>query len=67
MNHTAILGVMEAAGVIETFRRSIEKNNLTYHEYLEDGDTSSFKVVVDSKPYNVTSTKLECVDRVQKN
>ena len=58
---------MEAAGAIETFRRSIEKNNLIYHEYLEDGDTSPFKVFADSKPYNVTPTKLECVGHVQKS
>ena len=47
----------------------LEKNNLIYHEYLDDSDTSSFKAVVDSKPYekyNITPTKLECVGHVQK-
>ena len=60
---------MEAAGVIEMFQRSIEKNNLRHHKYLGDGGTSSFKAVVDSKlyeKYNITSTKLECVGHVQK-
>ena len=36
---------------------------------MGDGDTSSFKAVVDSKPYgkyNITPTKLECVGHVQK-
>ena len=60
---------MEAAGAIKMFRRSIEKNNVIYHEYLRDGDTSSFKAVVDSKPYekySITPTKLECIGHVQK-
>ena len=61
---------MEAAGAIEMFRSSIEKkNNLIHHEYLGDGDTSSFKAVVDSKPYekyNITPTKLECVGHLKK-
>ena len=51
------------------FRRSIEKNNLIYDEYLGDGDASSFKAVVDSKPYEkyiFTPTKLECVGYVQR-
>ena len=58
---------MEAAGAAEMFRRSIGKSNLIYHEYLRDVDTSSFKAVVDSKPYekyNITPTKLECAKKV---
>ena len=41
---------MEAAGAIDIFNRSIDKNNLICHEYLGDGDTSSFKEVVDANP-----------------
>ena len=58
---------MEAAGAIEMFRRFTEKDNLIYHKYFGDGDTSSFKAVDDSKPYekyNITPTKLECVGHV---
>ena len=69
VNHTASSGAMEAAGAIKMFHRSITKNNLIYHEYLGDGDTSSFKAVVDAKPYqdyNVSPIKLECVGHVQK-
>ena len=66
VNHTASLGAMEAAGATEMFLRSIGKSNLIYHEYLTDVDTS-FKAVVDSKPYekyNITPTKLECAKKV---
>ena len=69
INHIGSSGSMEAAGAIEIFRRSIEKNNLIYSEYLGDGDTSSFKAVVDSntyKDYNISPIKLECVGHVQK-
>ena len=69
INHTKSSGAMEAAGAIEMFKRSIEKNNIIYHEYLGDGDTSSFKEVVESNPYsnhNITPVKLECIGHVQK-
>ena len=42
---------MEGAGAVAIFKRSIEKNNSVGSEYLGDGDTSSFKEVVDSQPY----------------
>ena len=59
---------MEAAGAIDIFNRSIEKNNLIYHEYLGDGDTSLFKKVVDTNPYenyDIIPNKLEYIGHVQ--
>ena len=50
INNTKSSRVMEAAGAIDIFNRSIDKNNLICHEYLGDGDTSSFKEVVDANP-----------------
>lgn len=69
INHTKSSGAMESAGAVEIFSRSVSKNELIYHEYLGDGDTSSFKDVVAAEPYkeyNVTPVKLECVGHVQK-
>ena len=69
VNHTASSGAMEAAGTVEMLRRSIERSNLVYHEYLGNSDTASFKCAVDSKPYeeqNFTLAKLECVSHVLK-
>jgi len=69
MNHEKSSGAMEGVGAIEIFRRSIANYGLIYHEYLGDGDTSSFKEVVESKPYDhvgIVPTKLECVGHVQK-
>jgi hypothetical protein len=69
INHIGSSGAMESAGAISIFNRSVEKNNLIYAEYLGDGDTSSFKDVVDSEPYkeySVIPVKLECIGHVQK-
>lgn len=60
---------MEAAGAKEIFRRSVNKHNLIYNEYLGDGDTSSYAEVVDDeryKDFNILPIKLECVGHVQK-
>lgn len=67
INHVGSSGSMEAAGVKEMFHRSITKNMLRYTEYIGDGDTSSFSVVSDSKPYDgIEIKKLECIGHVQK-
>ena len=54
---------MESARAVSIFSSSIEKYNMRYSHYIGDGDTESFKKVVDSKPYgdNQKSTKLDCV------
>ena len=41
---------------------------MRYSHYFGDGDTESFKKVVDSKPYgdDLKPIKLECVGQVQK-
>ena len=64
-NNTKSSRSLEAAGAIEIFNRCITKHNLICHEY----DISSYKEVVDSKPYvdySIISAKLECVEHVQK-
>ena len=67
-NHDKASGVMESAGAVKMFARSIEKNKLRYTSYIGDGDTSSFNDVINSKPYgdNVVIDKKECVGHVQK-
>ena len=60
---------MESAGAINIFNRSVEKNSIIYHEYLGDGDSSSFKEVIESEPYkayNIVPVKLECIGHAQK-
>ena len=68
INHYQSSGAMESAGAVSIFSSSIEKYNMRYSHYIGDGDTESFKKVVDSKPYgdDLTPKKLECVGHVQK-
>ena len=48
-NHDKSSGAMEGAGAAEIFKRSIKRHKLVYNEYLGDGDTSSFKDVVNAE------------------
>ena len=67
INHEGSSGSMETEGAVRIFKRSIEKNNLCYMNYIGDGDSSAFKRVHDSDPYpGRTVQKLECVGHVQK-
>ena len=40
-----------SAGAVPFFQESIKKYNLRYAHYIGDGDTESFKKVLESKPY----------------
>ena len=59
---------MEPTGIKRIYKRSIEKNNLRYTEYLGDGDSFSFSSVAKDEPYgpDVSIKKLECVGHIQK-
>ena len=49
------------------FPNSVKKYNLRYVHYIGDGDTESFKKVVNAKlSGNFTPQKLESVSHVQK-
>ena len=69
INHQRSSGAMEAAGASEIFCSSVAKHKLIYKDYIGDGDTSSFKEVVDAKPYiefGIIPNKLECIGHIQK-
>ena len=66
-NHVGSAGAMESVGALRIFTRSETTRNLRYTKYLGDGDSSSFKTVSESKPYeDVDIEKLECVGHIQK-
>ena len=66
-NHTGSAGAMEAVGAVRIFTRSEELRQLRYVKYLGDGDSSSFKKVSTSQPYDdIEVEKLECIGHVQK-
>ena len=68
INHEGSAGSMESAGAIEIFSSFVPNYKLRYTEYLGDDDTSSYKNVVKSKPYedDVERSKLECIGHWQK-
>ena len=58
---------MEAAGVINIFKRLVETKKLRYTIYLGDGDCKSFKDIVGSNIYPGHEVeKHECIGHVQK-
>lgn len=42
---------MEVDGIVEIFQRSIEKHGVKYAFYIGDGDTKTFKSLLDIAPY----------------
>ena len=59
---------MESSGAVDVWSRSIEKHSLAYGTYIGDGDSSSFKNLIQSDPYEgiVPIRKEECIGHVQK-
>ena len=69
MTHDGSSGGMESEVAKEVFSRSVTKHKLQYVRFIGDGDTNSFKKVIDSNPYGNSNTvveKIECVGHVQK-
>ena len=58
---------MEVQGVLEMFKRSEVLHKCKYSEYIGDGDTKTFKNLLESNPYtDLVVQKLECVLHVSK-
>ena len=67
INHQGSAGTMESKGVVVCFKRSVDKYNVRYTQYLGDGDTKSYHEVDKEDPYNGTPiVKLECIGHIQK-
>ena len=59
---------MESSGAVDVWKRSIHTHNLAYGTYIGDGNSSSFKNLMKSDPYDgrVAIRKEECIGHVQK-
>ncbi|EFN80246.1 hypothetical protein EAI_02947, partial [Harpegnathos saltator] len=44
--HSRSAGKMEVDGVIEIFKRSVERLGVCYKNYIGDGDTKTFKSLI---------------------
>ncbi|XP_071633109.1 uncharacterized protein [Temnothorax longispinosus] len=67
INHTGSPGKMEVDAVLEMFHRSEERYGVRYTNYVGDGDSKTFKSILDAQPYeDETVIKSECVGHVEK-
>lgn len=67
INHEGSAGKMEVEAMVEMFRRSTTLYNIKYQHYIGDGDSKTFKGILDAKPYDdIDVEKKECIDHVQK-
>ena len=59
---------MESSAALEIWARFIRKHSLAYITYVVDGDSSSFKQLVESDPYKgmLDVRKEECLGHTQK-
>ena len=59
---------MESAAALAIWGRSVGRNQLVYTTYIGDGDSSSFKRLSDSNPYDSLEvvSKEECLGHTQK-
>ena len=59
---------MESAGSLEIWARSVIKNQLAYTTYIGDGDSSSYKRLSESNPYDSLEfvRNEECLGHTQK-
>lgn len=66
--HSGSAGKMEVDGVIEMFKRSVERFGVRYKNYIGDGDTKTFKSLIAENPYGdeFPVKKKECIGHVQK-
>lgn len=67
-NHEGSAGKMEVDGIVEMFLRSLEKFSVKYGFYIGDGDSKTFKTLLNVYPYgeDFVVKKLECVLHVAK-
>ena len=68
INHTGSANSMEAAGALRMFERSLVSRGLKYKNMPDNGDSSTYYNILESKPNGEEriSNKLECIGHGQK-
>ncbi|XP_052758504.1 uncharacterized protein LOC128202373 [Galleria mellonella] len=67
-NHEGSSGKMEVDAMKEMFSTSEEKFGVKYGNYIGDGDSKTFKAILDLEPYGneLPVVKSECIGHVEK-
>lgn len=67
-NHVGSSSSMEPEILVEGFRCSVESRKLIYNTLIADGDASTYKNILESRPYPaVTIQKIECTNHLLRN
>lgn len=68
INHQGFTGKMEVNAVKEMFSRSMDKFQVKYKRYVRDGDSKTYKSLVEAMVYgeDFVIEKKECVGHVEK-
>ena len=67
INHEGSSGKMEMDAITEMFKRSEEKYDVKYTNYIGDGDSKTYGSIIKSAPYgDIPIIKKECIGHVQK-
>lgn len=66
-NHEGSSEKMQVDAVVEMFKRSEEKHNVQYKNYIGDGDSKTYTAILKAAPYGKNEVaKKECIEHVQK-
>lgn len=67
-NHSGSVEKMEVDAIKEMFLRSEKKYNVKYSNYIGDGDSKTYKAILDLNPYgnDLQVIKNECIGHVEK-
>lgn len=67
-NHTGSSSSMEQCVIVEGFKTSVARQNVIYGTLIADGDASTFKKILESRPYSDYQVqKIECVNHLLRN
>lgn len=65
-NHDGSSASMESSIIVEGFKQSLY--GIKYHRMIVDGDSSTYKKLLESRPYNnITVEKVECRNHLLRN
>ncbi|KAI5631791.1 yqaJ-like viral recombinase domain-containing protein [Phthorimaea operculella] len=59
---------MESTILVEGFKRSLPDHGVIYNQFVADGDSSTYKKILDSRPYgDLIVEKIECKNHLFRN
>lgn len=68
MNYSGPSTGMESSIIVEGFKESLAQHGVIYHKFVADGDSSTYKRILESRPYgDLIVTKIECKNHLLRN